>query len=109
MLNLAEKLILLKQLAATLPESRPGRPVTEGTLLRWHHQGVKGPRHLAGRERIKLEAFRIGGRWYTTDEAFARFVTAQNQPTDPLPVPRSSAIRQRASEAAARRLEAAGI
>lgn len=60
--------------------------------------------------RLRLEAIKHGGRLLTSKQAVKRFIAAQNNPTaviDSQPV-RSPAARSRASESAARELEAAG-
>jgi hypothetical protein len=49
-------------------KSAPGRP-HHSTALRWALRGVKG---------VKLETVVIGGRRYTSDQAFARFVQRLN-------------------------------
>lgn len=59
---LHEKLMTLAEAARTLP----GRPHA-GTLARWRARGVRN---------VKLEAMRIGGIWYTSLEALARFCNA---------------------------------
>jgi hypothetical protein len=59
-----ERVISLHQAAEKLPPSRSGRPIHVGTLIRWVVRGVKGRR---------LEAFRVGSRWYTTVESLERF------------------------------------
>lgn len=46
------------------------RPVLS-TLHRWRSPGVRG---------IRLEAVRMGSRWYTSEGAISRFNAALNQP-----------------------------
>jgi hypothetical protein len=41
------------------------RPIHPATLHRWRLHGVRG---------VKLDAVKLGGRWYTTEQAVQRFV-----------------------------------
>ena len=41
------------------------------TLHRWRTNGVRG---------VRLDAVKFGGIWHTSDEDFARFIAAINQP-----------------------------
>ena len=78
-----EQIVTFHDLAGGLPRRRGGRPVHTGTVFRWRSRGLKG---------IKLEAIRIGGTWYTSVQAFARFtarLTAQAEAAD-ITVPGSS-------------------
>ena len=59
-----EPLITLNEAARSLPGGRPGRPLNLSTVFRWVTEGTRG---------VKLEAVRLGGRWYTTEEALQRF------------------------------------
>ena len=59
-----EQPITFKRLVRELSERSGDRPLHKSTPMRWHARGLRG---------IKLEAVRIGGTWYTTLEAFARF------------------------------------
>jgi len=107
MLNItAESTITLAQAAALLPRGRNGARVTLGCVLRWVLQGAKSPT----RERIRLEAVRLGGRWVTSREALNRFaqrLTPQLGDEPPAPL-RTANQRRRASERAARELEQMG-
>lgn len=60
----SEKLISVVQAASLIPPSRSGRATHTSTIIRWIHRGSRGRR---------LEAVRIGGCWYTSIEALARF------------------------------------
>jgi hypothetical protein len=105
---LNESSISLTEVCRTLPKGKRGRQVHLSCVLRWITQGSKAP---DGR-RVRLEAVRVGGRWITSKEALARFVAALTprfQDEITAPALRSPAKRQRASERAARRLEAARI
>jgi hypothetical protein len=99
----------LTRAARRVPRTRRDRPVTLGCLFRWITTGVIGP---DGR-RVKLEAGRLAGKWVTTPGAIRRFIEAQTPRESAeeasVPVPRSPAKRQRASERAAAELEQLGI
>jgi len=56
---------LLEEDRISLTELARREGVNICTVWRWAQRGVKG---------IKLETFCVGGRRYTTQEAFARFV-----------------------------------
>lgn len=70
----------------------PGRPCT-ATLLRWHKRGSNG---------VRLEAFKSGGRWYTTREAITRFLQGINGQD-------SAKLETEERSAVAARLDAIGI
>lgn len=55
--------VSLADVAALLPLSR-GRPVHHNTILKWITSGVRG---------IRLDAVKIGGRWYTSAESLKKF------------------------------------
>ena len=76
----------------------PGRPVCMQTMHRWRLHGVRG---------VRLEAVLIGGLRYTSLEAIARFIRAQNV-DDPQPAT-TAKQRARQSAAARRELEQMGI
>lgn len=78
----------------------PGRGCPHvSTLHRWRLKGVRG---------VKLETVLVGGTRYTSDEAIARFVAAQNADESPAPSI-SPSQRQRQSEAARKELAKIGI
>lgn len=56
----SEDLLAIADAAKELPE----RPHCS-TMQRWHKRGIRG---------VKLEAIRIGGRWFTSRQALQRFV-----------------------------------
>src|SRR4051812_28978954 len=60
-----EKRLSLAEAARLIPPTRLDRPVAVSTLIRWVTQGVQG---------VRLEAFRLGWRWVTTEEAIDRFM-----------------------------------
>jgi hypothetical protein len=115
---LSENLLSLREGALRFPGYR-GKRCNAQTLARWIMDGVK----LSNGDVLKLEGFRLAGRWLTTAEAITRFLVAQNEAwhadrTDaaesgggarasPRP-PRSAGRRRVASERAARQLEKAG-
>ncbi len=70
-----EKLLSMSQAVRLIPPSRSGRSTHTSTLVRWIHRGVRGRR---------LEAVRIGGSWFTSLEALARFAVpaASTEPID---------------------------
>ncbi len=62
-----ESLLTFRQAAGRLPGRPDGRPFRAATLYRWLRLGVHG---------VRLEAQRIGGRWYTSLAAVQRFLDA---------------------------------
>jgi Protein of unknown function (DUF1580) len=103
-----EEPITLAAAAKMFPPTRQGRPISLSAIFRWISDGIKGPDGT----RIRLEAARVGGRWLTSVAALERFAMAQTprfggeETTMKI---RTLGQRQRASEAAARELEKAGI
>lgn len=61
---LNEQVVTFIELARRLPCRRDGRPTHVETIRRWRVRGLKG---------VKLAAFRCGGTWATTLEAYQRF------------------------------------
>lgn len=103
----SETRLALADAAAIIPPARNGRKTHISTILRWILQGAKAP---DGR-RVRLEAARIGGRWFTSREALERF-SERLTPTADFPtsaMPRTPTARQRASERAGRELDQIGI
>lgn len=78
---------------------RIGKRVSPATLWRWRLKGVNG---------VRLECVRVGGTWYTTNDAFADFLIAQTANTQE---PESSRAQQQHSRSPEmeRRLRAAGL
>jgi hypothetical protein len=97
----------LTRAARRVPRTRQDRPVTLSCLLRWISTGVMG----ADRQRIRLEAARLAGKWVTTPGAIRRFVEAQTPCLDaePPPTSRTPGRRRRESERAAKELNRLGI
>ncbi len=77
------------------------------TVFRWMTRGAKTP----SGDVIKLEAVRIGSTWMSSDEAVTRFVVALTEASNPSPAPtpktRTPSARQKAIDAANKRLAAA--
>lgn len=71
--------------------------VSPETAWRWALRGVRG---------VKLESFVVGGRRFTSREACQRFLASLNRTPPAATVPSVSSLR---AEAAARRLDEAGI
>jgi len=103
----SERKIPLAVAAAETPPARNGKKTHLSTLLRWVLTGAKAPDGT----RVRLEAIRLGGRWFTSREALQRFAEALTPrfDGDPPPAPRSPARRRRASDRAARELEKLGV
>ncbi len=102
---LDEGLIGTSAAARLLGSFKNERPVHPSTLARWAQRGVRTP---DGRI-VRLESARIGGKLVTSRAAIIRFIAAQNEQFfPPTTTTRSPSERQRASEAAVRRLEDAG-
>lgn len=82
---LQETLLTLAQAAKRFPsDSRTGH-LDPATLWRWATRGVRLP---DGR-RLKLETFKLAGRFLTSEQAIERFVRAQNDEPPASPVPES--------------------
>ena len=71
----SETLLTVRQVARRIPGQR-GKPINISAIYRWIQRGVDGRR---------LEAVRIGGRFYTSVEALERFSeplgVSEGQPT----------------------------
>jgi hypothetical protein len=77
--TLRSNLISFGVLARQIPPSRQGRPVAISTLHRWR-RGMRG---------VHLDAVCIGGRWYTSTDAFQRFCSELTRTRDSPPNPHS--------------------
>ncbi|MCC6492156.1 MAG: DUF1580 domain-containing protein [Pirellulales bacterium] len=94
---------LLTETRMTLTELARQEHVNVCTVWRWANRGARG---------VRLETFHIGGRRYTTRQAFARFVastTAASQGEQPAPPSRSNRQREAAIARAEADLAKAGI
>jgi hypothetical protein len=100
-----EKLITFAQAARRLPSLRLDAPVSPSTLFRWSQRGLLTPTG----DRVKLETRRFGRTHITSVEALDRFFAAINGANNNAPAPRSPAERNRASAAAAKKLDAIGF
>ena len=76
------------------------RRLSLATLHRWRLNGVRG---------VKLETVLIGGLRYTSREAIARFIAAQNADDAPAAPVITPAQRLRQSESARQELERMGV
>ena len=65
---LDESILSLRDAAKMLGTKADSRPIHLSTLIRWRTRGLRG---------VRLEAIRIGGRWFTSREAVVRFVSAR--------------------------------
>jgi hypothetical protein len=92
--------------AKLVPPGRNGKRTHLSTLLRWILQGAKRP----DGEVVRLEAVRLGARWFTSREALQRFAEGLTPNLDrPAPAPRSPGMRERAAARAGRALDRLGI
>lgn len=64
-----DPLIPLANVAAKFP-APSGKRRSMSSLIRWVKKGVDG---------VRLEAVRVGGSWYTTEEAVNRFIQSPEQ------------------------------
>lgn len=69
----AETLIPIGDVPHYLPRSKAGRKVSLATVHRWRQRGVQGRR---------LEAIKVGGRWYTSAEALQRYIDRLSHESD---------------------------
>jgi hypothetical protein len=102
-----ETRISLAVAAAEMPPGRNGKKTHLSTILRWILQGAKAPNGA----RVRLEAIRLGGRWFTSREALQRFaerLTPRVEDEPPAP-PRSGTARSRAADRAGAELDKMGV
>ncbi len=93
---------LLEERRLSLTELAQREGVNATTIWRWTLRGVRGG--------IRLESFIVGGRRYTTEQAFTRFVERITAAADPEPQSlRTSPEHSRASNDAANRLTSEGF
>lgn len=92
----------LKEQRLSLTELARQEGVSVPTPWRWTQRGIRG---------VKLESFAIGGRRYTTQEAFQRFVAATTAAAlgQTAPAPRTNREREAAIRKAEAELAKAGI
>jgi hypothetical protein len=99
---LSESRISLNEARQQLP-GRDGKPPHLNTVFRWVTKGVR-----VNGQRTRLEAARVGLGWYTSHEALARFINTLSAAPAEAP-PRTPTARRKASERAARELDALGV
>jgi hypothetical protein len=101
-----ETKIPLSAAAAETPPGRNGKKTHLSTILRWILHGAKAP----DGSRVRLDAIRLGGRWFTSREALQRFAEALTPRLGGADMPgrRGPEKRRRASERAAQQLERLG-
>lgn len=78
----------------------PPNGIAEATMARYIQKGIGG---------VKLETIKIGGRRYTSKEAIARFIAAQNADDAPAAPVITASQRRKQSEAARTELQKMGI
>jgi hypothetical protein len=105
--TISETPIPLAEACKLVPPARQGKRTHLSTLLRWITRGTRSP----SGEIVRLDGIRIGSRWMTSREALQRFGEALTPRTDTAvtATPRTPGQRSKASEKAARELEALGI
>jgi hypothetical protein len=92
---------LLEETRITLTELAKREGVNVATTFRWANRGCRG---------IRLETFLLGGRRFTTVEAFSRFVAQTTATVNATALPAYTAKAREAEIAAAEReLAAVGI
>jgi Protein of unknown function (DUF1580) len=94
--------------ARLVPPARGGECTHFSTILRWILKGAKAP----DGSRVRLEAIRLGGRWFTSREALQRFaekLTPRFHDAADMPEVRTKTHREKASEQAAIKLDQLGI
>ena len=89
-----EELIPIRLVPRRLPPRPSGRPVHVSAVYRWVQRGVRG---------VRLDAIRIGGTTYTSQEALQRFGTTSDAPI--FAPPAATVARAGQIERAARRLD----
>ena len=91
-----------------IPGHRTNARVHLSTLLRWCLRGVR----LPDGSRVKLQAVRVGSRWFTTDVWFDEFIatlTAAHTGCDKSPVSQTPVHTHKTQEAVERELDALGV
>lgn len=78
-------------------------PLDRSSIWRYVLKGVK-----VDGSAVKLDSVKIGGKRYTSLEAWQRFIAAQN-PDQAKPAPATNRQRQRQQSDASKRLAAAGL
>ena len=94
---------LLNEDRLTMGELARQEDLNHCTIWRWTGRGVKG---------VQLETFSIGGRRFTTQQAFQRFVAATTAAANgqaATPASRTNRQRETAIDKAERELKKAGV
>lgn len=99
-MSLAVRSPILGEARLTLTQLAHREGVNPATIWRWRTKGVRG---------AKLESVAIGGRWFTSDEAFARFVEATTGAAPPVSQAPPPAKRSKRGSDASARLAKAGF
>lgn len=97
-------LIPVSQIVLPIPGSRGCKSVGTPTKMRW---GLKGARSASG-ALIKLQIFKVGGRWYTDQASVDEFVRELSALPGDGPTVRTPAEARRASEKAEKELISKG-
>lgn len=85
----SERLVSVARAARVI---NPAEPPHAATVYRWLSRGVAG---------VRLEAIRIGSKWWTSEEAISRFLSRLNAP-GMIPQPPSRGAEQADVELAAK-------
>jgi len=91
---------LLEEQRLSLTALAREQGVSVPTVWRWTQRGIRG---------VLLETFHLGGRRYTTSEAFTRWVEATQVAQPGAMRPRTARQREMAIQRAEAELDAAGI
>jgi hypothetical protein len=83
-----------------------GKPKTLKTVIGWVQIGVKGS-HSG--DSVRLEAKRVGGTWYTTEDAIRQFADATTNQSMPQPVKKRPAKKTASYSRAMSKLKARGM
>jgi hypothetical protein len=98
----------LAAIARDIPSNRRAGGITSRAVWRWATRGIT----LRDGTVVRLQVWRVNGRYYSTAAAIADFIARQQEPAETAhaPVPsRTPNKRQRAADKAGDVLTAAGI
>lgn len=96
-------MIHINEVARRFPQPS-GKPRSTATVIRWHLSGVRSRGRI-----VKLGATRVGGAYYTTEEAIQRFIDTLNGPDVQTAVAPDSGSDQGNQSAVAASLDAEGL
>jgi hypothetical protein len=109
----SETVVTLTEAAHRLPPRRGGKRPNVATLFRWTTEGVRPKNGDPDAPRIKLEWGMVGSTRCTSLEALQRFIdvltAAAAEHSAAVTPPQLTKSRQKAIEAAKRRLARAGV